>query len=595
MERRTPSIFRLQRMAKITIRRTITNLPLRGSFTSSTPLPHRILQRLSSMKTPVLTLFFTAALTLATQAAVRLPALISDNMVLQQEVPANVWGWADPGEKVTVTFGDKSATATADAAGKWRVKLPELKSGAVGELTIAGTNTLTIKNVAVGEVWVCSGQSNMEFSVGSVMNATEEVSGADFPLIRHFAVTRSAKSEPQEDVKGKWEVCAPQTVKSFTAVGYFFGRELHRTMKVPVGLIHSSWGGTAAELWTAWPVLQSNEAFKPITAAWEKTVAEYPAAKAKYDEEMLAWTEAEKKAKEAGTTPPAKPKAPKGGDIFGSPSCLYNGMIAPLLPYTVRGFTWYQGEANAGNPNLYAKLFPTMIQSWRTAWNEPEAPFLFVQLANFMQRQDNPTDTNWARLREAQALALELPHTGMAVAIDVGEAKDIHPKDKQTVGKRLALSALATVYYRDFAYSGPMFSGAQAEDNRVRLTFRHSDGMKAANGDKIIGFSIAGEDRKFYWANAEISGDHIIVSSPEVKEPAAVRYAWADNPECNLVNAAGLPAGPFRTDTWPAGLVPVKAAAAPAPAVAPASSPDKPFEASPVKPANPPPAKPLAP
>ena len=509
------------------------------------------------MKTPALSALLIAALA-AAHAEVKLPALISDNMVLQQDLPANVWGWADAGEKVSVKFGDKSAEATADAKGRWGVKLAELASGATGELTVAGTNTLTIKNVAVGEVWVCSGQSNMEFTVRGAMNATEEISGADFPMIRHFTVARVAKGEPQEDCAGKWEVSTPQTVANFTAVGYFFGRELHKVLKVPVGLIHSSWGGTAAELWTPWPVLSADPDFKSITAAWQKSVEEYPAAKAKYDAEMEVWREAEKKAKEAGTPPPAQPHAPHGGDIVGSPSSLFNGMIAPLLPYTIRGVTWYQGESNAGAATLYRKLFPTMIESWRLAWREPDSAFLFVQLANYMPRHDEPTDTNWARLREAQTMTLELPHTGMALAIDVGDAADIHPKDKQTVGKRLALAAEATVYYRDVEYSGPMFGGAQVEGEKVRLTFRNGEGMKPAEGEKVKGFSIAGEDRKFVWADAEIAGDHVIVSSPEVKAPASVRYAWADNPECNLINAAGLPASPFRTDDWPVGPAPVK-------------------------------------
>ena len=512
------------------------------------------------MKAPLLSLLLTITLAAAAVAAVRLPALISDNMVLQQDLPANVWGWADPGEKVTVTFADKSTETTADAAGQWRVRLPVLTSGTVGELTVVGTNTLTVKNVAVGEVWVCSGQSNMEWSVRGAMNATEEISGGNFPLIRHFAVARAPHAEPQEDTKGQWEICTPQTVGNFTAVGYSFARELHRTMKVPVGLIHSSWGGTAAELWTPWPILQGDSDFKSITASWEKVVAEYPEAKAKYDAELATWTDAEKQAKEAGTPIPPKPKKPKGGDALDRPASLYNGMIAPLLPYTIRGFTWYQGESNASRAQQYRKLFPTMIQSWRAAWQQPEAPFLFVQLANFMQRRDEPSDTDWARLREAQTAALELPHTGMAVAIDVGDAKDIHPRDKQTVGKRLALSALATVYYRDFDFSGPMFGGAQIEGEKVRLTLRHSEGLKTADGGKVTGFAIAGDDRKFVWADAEISGDHVIVSSPEVKTPASVRYAWADNPACNLINAAGLPAAPFRTDTWPVGAAPVKPA-----------------------------------
>ena len=512
------------------------------------------------MKTPVFSLLLTATLAAAAHAEVKLPALISDNMVLQQDLPANVWGWADAGEKVSVKFGGKSAEATADAKGKWSVKLAGLASGATGEMTVAGTNTLTIKNVAVGEVWVCSGQSNMEFVVSRGMNAVEEISGADFPMIRHFNVARAAKGEPQDNCAGKWDVCSPQTVAGFTAVGYFFGRQLHKNLKVPVGLIHSSWGGTAAELWTPWPVLSGDPDFKSITGAWEKTVNDYPAAKARYDAEMEVWSEAEKKAKVAGTPPPAPPRAPKGGDVVGSPSSLYNGMIAPLVPYTIRGVTWYQGESNAGNATLYRKLFPVMIQSWRAAWQEPDSAFLFVQLANYMQRHDEPTDTNWARLREAQTRALALPHTGMALAIDVGDAKDIHPKDKQTVGKRLALAAEATVYYRDTEYSGPMFGGAQMEGEKVRLTFRHGEGMKAAEGGKVKGFAIAGEDRKFVWADAEIAGDHVIISSPEVKAPASVRYAWADNPECNLINAAGLPASPFRTDDWPAGPAPVKPA-----------------------------------
>ena len=512
------------------------------------------------MKTPALSLLVTAAFATAAQAVVKLPALISDNMVLQQDLPANVWGWADAGEKVSVKFGGKSAEATADAKGKWGVKLAGLASGATGELTVAGTNTLTIKNVAVGEVWVCSGQSNMEWTVRAAQNPEAEIAAANFPLIRHFAVAKSPQKEPQDDCKGKWEVCSPQTAAGFTAVGYFFGRQLHEKLKVPVGLIHSSWGGTPAEFWTPWPVLSGDPDLKSLTTAWEKIAGEYPAAKAKYDADMAAWSEAEKTAKEAGTPPPAKPKSPKGGDALGSPASLYNGMIAPLLPYTIRGATWYQGESNASNANQYRKLFPSMIQSWRQAWQLPEFPFLFVQLASYMQRHDEPTDTNWARLREAQTMALALPHTGMALAIDVGDAKDIHPKDKQTVGKRLALSAEATVYYRDMDYSGPMFGGAQLEGEKVRLTFRNGEGMKPSEGEKVKGFAIAGEDRKFVWADAEIAGDHVIVSSPGVKAPVSVRYAWADNPECNLVNAAGLPASPFRTDDWAMGPAPVEPA-----------------------------------
>ncbi len=512
------------------------------------------------MKIRSLTLLLTTVLAMPAFAAVKLPALISDNMVLQQDLPANVWGWADPGEKVTVKLGAKSAEATANEKGQWSVKLTELSPGPSGEMTVAGSNTLTVKNVAVGEVWVCSGQSNMEFAVRGGLNATEEISGADFPLIRHFTVDRAPSIEPREDCKGRWEICSPQSVGNFTAVGYFFGRQLFQKLKVPVGLIHSSWGGTKAELWTPWAILQADPDFKPITTTWEKALKDYPSAKEKYDSDMEVWREAEKKAKEAGEKPPAQPRLPSGGNPTGSPSSLFNGMIAPLLPYTIRGVTWYQGESNASNYTLYRKLFPVMIQSWREAWHLPEFPFLFVQLANYMQRQDEPTDTPWARLREAQTMALALPHTGMALAIDVGDAKDIHPRDKQTVGQRLALVAEATVYYRDVEHSGPMFGGAQIEGEKVRLTLRSAEGLKTTDGGKIKGFAIAGEDRKFVWADAAIAGDHVIVSSPEVKAPAAVRYAWADNPECNLINAAGLPTAPFRTDDWALGPAPVKPA-----------------------------------
>jgi sialate O-acetylesterase len=421
-------------------------------------------------------------------------------------------------------------------------------------MAITGKNTVTIKDVLVGEVWVCSGQSNMEWRVSGAMNPAQEAAAANFPQIRMFTVQKAAKLEPQEDCVGKWEVCTPQTTPGFSAVGYFFGRRLHETLKQPIGLIHTSWGGTPAEYWTPLPALAGDPAFQPIMAAWEKRKAAYPEAKAKYDEAMVKWREEEKAAKEAGTKPPAQPRAPQGAGPAGAPASLYNGMIAPVVPYTMRGAIWYQGESNASAARLYRKLFPTMILSWRRAWGE-EFPFLFVQLANYNARKLPPTgqpeDSAWAELREAQAMTLELPRTGMAVAIDIGEANDIHPKNKQEVGRRLALTAEATVYYRDQEYSGPLFAGAQAEDGRMRLSFRHSEGLKAKDGGKLKGFAIAGADKKFVWANAEIDGDHIVVSSPDVPAPVAVRYAWADNPECNLINATGLPASPFRSDDWP--------------------------------------------
>lgn len=486
-------------------------------------------------------------------ADVKLPAIISDHMVLQQDTPANVWGWADPGERVTVKFADKSAETVTAPDGKWSAKLSGLKAGMTGELQIAGKNSLTVKDVLVGEVWVCSGQSNMEWIVRNALNPQEEAAAANFPQIRMFTVQKASKLEPQKDCLGRWDVCSPQTVSSFSAVGYFFGRKLNQTLQQPIGLIHTSWGGTPAEFWTPEPVLGADPDFKPIFTTWEQKKTNYPKAKADYDAAMEKWREEEKAAKAEGKEVPRPPRAPQGGDAFGAPACLYNAMIEPLVPYTVRGAIWYQGEANAGNGKLYQKLFPTMIQSWRKAWGI-EMPFLFVQLANFNARgvapTGNPEDSQWAELREAQAMTLELPRTGMAVAIDIGEATDIHPKNKQEVGRRLALIAEATVYFKDQEYSGPLFSGAQMEDGKVRLSFRHSEGLKASDGGKLKGFAIAGADKKWVWGDATIEGDHVVISNSQVTEPVAVRYNWADNPSGNLVNGTGLPASPFRSDEW---------------------------------------------
>jgi sialate O-acetylesterase len=485
-------------------------------------------------------------------ADVRLPAIISDHMVLQQDVPANVWGWADPGEKVSVTFAGQSAAAAAGADGAWSVKVGPLEAGTIGDLTITGKNSETIHNVVVGEVWVCSGQSNMEWIVANSLNPEEEAKAANYPLLRMFTVTKKPALEPQQDCQGKWEVCTPATVPRFSAVGYFFARHLHQTIKQPIGMIHTSWGGTPAEFWTPKPILERDPAFEGIFKNWDAQVKNYPQAKAAYEEALTKWKEAEKAAKDAGQKPPQAPRAPRGGDAFGSPGCLYNGMVEPIADYTIRGAIWYQGEANAGAADLYKRLFPTMIKSWRAMWSS-EFPFLYVQLANFMARHPEPTDTGWARLREAQLETLELPRTGMAVSIDIGEADNIHPKNKQEVGRRLALIAESTVYYVDQEFSGPISTGGQAEDGKFRLSFRNADGMKPSEGDKLKGFAIAGEDKKFVWADAAIEGDHVIVSSPQVAAPVAVRYGWADNPEVNLINSTGLPASPFRTDEWPMG------------------------------------------
>lgn len=485
------------------------------------------------------------------RADVTLPALISDNMVLLANGPARVWGSAGPAERVSVKFGAEPARETvADENGKWSVTLDDLPSGATDDLVIQGKNTITVKNVAVGEVWLCGGQSNMEMPVQAAADAQAEIARANHPDIRMFTVQRAATAAPQADCTGKWQVCTPATVGSFSAVGYYFGKYLEENIKAPVGLIHASWGGTGIQLWTPTDLLASDPAFANLFTKWEAAKAAYPTAKANYDTAYAQWKEAAAKAESEGKQKPQQPWAPIGGDDFGSPGCLFNGMISPLLKYSLRGVAWYQGEQNGGEPRLYEQLFPLLIESWRSRFGSDDLPFLYVQLPNWQPRKETPGESGWASIRDTQRRALELSHTGMAVTIDIGEADNVHPKNKQEVGRRLGLVAQACVYYQDADYSGPVIGGSQTEENRIRLTFRFADGLGTTDGGPVKGFAVAGEDRKFVWANAEIQGDHVLISSPDVPKPVAVRYGWADNPDCNLTNSSKLPSSPFRTDNW---------------------------------------------
>jgi sialate O-acetylesterase len=503
------------------------------------------------------------ATTLPAVADVRLPALISDHMVLLAEPAANVWGWADPGEKVTVKLGTITADTNAGADGRWSVKLRGQTPGMAGDMTITGKNTLTVKDVAVGEVWLASGQSNMEWTLAKSANAEKELAAANFPGIRVFTVARKGSEKLLDDTVGKWDVATPQTAGGFSGVGYFFARELHHKLKQPVGLIHASWGGTPVETWMPESALRANPAFLDH---WKRTVDNYPAAKAKSDAAQTEFRAASEAAKAAGKPGPAAPPRPPDGPdaLYVAPGGLYAGMIAPVAPYTIRGAIWYQGESNAGpnnrgNMDLYAQLFPTLILGWRYEFgkaqgvtrDDSEFPFLFVQLPNYQARVAEPTDSYWAVIREAQAGALEIPRTGMATTIDLGEPNNIHPTNKQDVGHRLALAALAQVYFQEIEFSGPLYGGMQVEDDKIRLSFSNSTGMKSKDGGPLKGFALAGADKKFVWADAKLEGDHVIVSNAAIKEPVAVRYAWADNPEGNLVNEGGLPAAPFRSDKWP--------------------------------------------
>ncbi len=490
------------------------------------------------------------------QAALHLPAIFGDNMVLQRGIAVPVWGTAVPGDTLNIAFNGQKKTATADQNGKWMVKLDAMQAGGPFDLTVAGKTTVTYKNVVIGEVWVCSGQSNMEFTLGGAHNAKEVIPASANPMLRHFNLKKAISDAPLSDCAGNWEEADPKTSGHFTAVGYFFGAKLQKDLNVPVGLIHTSWGGTIIEAWTSMPNMQNDPDFAPIIERNRANIASFPKAKADFEQNkeklMAAWREAAAKAKAESKPAPRQPQGPQDpAHNPNRPAVLYNGMIAPVVPHGIAGAIWYQGESNAGNSMLYRKEMPLMIKNWRTDFGQ-EIPFFIVSLANFMARADRPTDTDWARLREAQAMATTaLPKVGIALAIDVGDAKDIHPKDKQTVGERLALNALAIAYGKSIEYSGPVYDTMKKEGDKIRLTFKHTGTGLAAKGEKIVGFAIAGEDKNFVWADATIDGNTVLVSSKDVPSPVAVRYAWADNPECNLYNKEGLPTVPFRTDDWP--------------------------------------------
>ncbi len=478
----------------------------------------------------------------ALNAAVKLPALISDHMVLQQGMPVRVWGTADPGEAVKVGFQGQTVTVTAGENGKWTAWLKPLVAAGPLELTI---NNVTIHDVLVGEVWLGSGQSNMEFRMQTTMNHEEEIARADYPMIHLFQVKHVVAEQPADDVVGTWQVCSPASVKNFSAVEFFFGRHLQANLHVPMGLIESDWGGTPAQSWTSKPALETDPSLKFTLDYWEKVTANYPAAKEKYDNTTIpAWNKAVADAKAAGKTPPNKPGAPEGPGHQNTPSGLYNGMIAPLVPYGIRGAIWYQGESNASEAHAYKyrRLFGAMIQDWRNRWNEGDFPFYFVQLANYR------SNVWWPVLRESQTETLRLANTGMAVTIDVGDATNIHPINKQDVGLRLALAARAQTYHQAVEYAGPTYDMAVPEGSAMRVYMTHSDAMQARGGGAITGFEVAGADGKYQPAEVKVEGNTLVVSSAQVAAPAAVRYAWADNPACNLVNQAGLPAGPFRSD-----------------------------------------------
>lgn len=644
-----------------------------------------------SMKPPLLALALLLSSSPALAQELWLPPIFADHMVVQREKPVRVWGKAAPGSVIRVSMAGREATAAADADGRWMADLPPLPAGGPHELSVAGPSTRTFRDVLVGEVWLASGQSNMEWSL-EMLGHEEEIAASANPRIRMLTVRRNVSDTPLEDFQTEgWQLSAPEVAGGFSGVAYYFAKELEQALGVPVGIVHSSWGGTVAEAWTSAGALRNlpdfrgrvdeirpgsislaeqariNDRLQAETAAWERRAAEADVAAGRQEDWITgrggsgwrtltapgAWEEQglpdfdgivwlrrqfsvprELTGREVtlrlgqitgrdsvwingrfigqlarpdrsrayavpagvlrrgrntivvrvlnergpgGLLGPAEEmrveipggravslagewqyrptgtmasigESPRGVSLHNQPTALYNAMISPIRAYQLRGVIWYQGESNASRAEQYRTLFPALIRDWRAQLGDDHLPFLFVQLANFMPAQPDPnTPSDWALLREAQARTLALPGTGMAVTIDIGDPEDIHPRNKEDVGKRLALIALNRVYGVDVPYSGPVYREMEIEGDAIRLHFDHAEGGLMAHGGELRGFAIAGNDGVFHWADARIEGNTVVVSSPAVPHPVAVRYAWADNPQATLYNAEGLPAVPFRT------------------------------------------------
>jgi sialate O-acetylesterase len=492
------------------------------------------------------------------QAELKLPAIINDHMVLQQKQDNPIWGWDTPGTSVTVTLGDQKHIAAAGDDGKWKVTLSPLDANAEpATMVIEGTSRREITDVLVGEVWMCSGQSNMGMTLAGDWKADVEALSSNHPNLRLITVRRVGTQELQDDFEGRWESATSENCRSFSAVGFFYGRYLHEILDVPVGLINNAWGGSAAEAWIRRDSLENDPRFRPLMERWAKqeTQLQSPEAAAKYEADLAAWKAEVAKAKAAGERPPRGPRSPQSV-LAGNhrPGNIFAGVVHPTLGYGIKGVIWYQGESNASRAWEYAQLFPFMIEQWRAEWGQGGFPFYWVQLADFRAEVDEPGNSDWAELRESQTKALSLPNTGEAVTIDLGEANDIHPKNKYDVAARLVRWALAKDYgMSDLEPQSPTYREMEISGNKVILKFDHvGGGLRTVDVNEVRGFAICGEDRKWVWADARIGSAEVIeVWSDEVAQPVAVRYAWAVNPVCNVYSQNGLPMTPFRTDDFP--------------------------------------------
>ncbi|MGQ7945470.1 sialate O-acetylesterase [Flavobacterium sp. WC2509] len=476
-------------------------------------------------------------------AQIKLPALVSNNMVLQQNAKVNLWGWAAPNESIKIQLGwqNELVETKADAKGNWKIEVSTPKADEKKyTITLEASNKITLNNVLLGEVWICSGQSNMFFPVGKqegtwktgVKNYEEEIKNANYPLLRLFTVATVASEKPLEDVQGNWQECTPETINAFSAVGYFFGRDLFQNIKTPIGLISTSWGGTKAEAWTSTKVLEENKDLVTILEENAQKEKQY------YTDLEAYYTNLK------NGTVTKELKKPKRNEENKYPYVLYNGMLHPIINYTMKGVIWYQGESNAEKALLYQTLFPAMVQSWRDDWKQGDFPFYYVQIA--------PHKGQNAYIREAQLLSLnKIKNSGMVVTTDVGNETNIHPIDKQTVGYRLSLIARAKTYNESkLVYSGPIYNHMKMDKKQIQLFFDYAESGLVQKGDVLKEFEIAGEDKVFYPANAKIKGKTVVVSSDRVKNPVAVRFAWKPVPDPNLFNTENLPASPFRTDNW---------------------------------------------
>jgi sialate O-acetylesterase len=490
-------------------------------------MPRMASLRIASLLLAMLAIASTAV------ADVRLPGIIGDHMLLQRDAPVRIFGRAEPGEAVAVAFRGQTARTVADAVGRWEAWLQPLAPAAPAEMTITGANTIKIADVLVGDVWIGSGQSNMQWAVRQSDNADTEIAAATFPQIRLFYVPRKTSAVPVDDVEAKWVVCSPESIAGFSAVMYYFGREMHHDLKIPIGLIHSSWGGTPIASWISGPSLVGNARLAPFLNFWQNAIRQFPTNQLRHEQALKKW--------EASGSQGARPAPPMGPGHHHEPTTLYNAMIAPLVKYTINGALWYQGETEAGRAqgHIYGDAMMTLVQDWRRAFALGDFPFYWVQLANFGNAAKNG---HWMRVQEGQVHATALRNTGVAIINDIGNPTNIHPTNKQDVGRRLALLAQnrgASPLYRQFT----------REAGAIRIWFDNAGkALATRGGEAVTGFQIAGPDGKYVQATARIEGTTVLVSSPEIPNPQSVRYAWDYNPVANLVNAAGLPASAFRTD-----------------------------------------------